>query len=132
LNATVNENGSGVDDRNMAFNEKILPHKGNNIYVGQWDSIKEKMTWQAVEKGAELVDNFSLESPMSCAEVRSSENNTGKKIEVERGPFMLSGSKKEKAAGTQAGKKIRTHGGTTDDNKGAKVRRERGRCKEKL
>jgi hypothetical protein len=78
LKMTVNENVSGGDDSNMAFNEKILPSKGNNIYVGQWDSIKEKMTWQAVEKGAELVDNFSLESPISRVEVRPPEINTEK------------------------------------------------------
>jgi hypothetical protein len=120
LNVTVHENAYGGDDSNMAFNEKILPPKGNNIYAGQWDSIKEKMTWQTVEKGAELVDNFSLESPISRVEARPPEISTDKKIEVEKGPFMFSGSKKEKVAGAQQGKKIKTQGGNIDNIKGAK------------
>ncbi|KAE8076803.1 hypothetical protein FH972_015428 [Carpinus fangiana] len=120
MNVTVNKNASGGDDSNMVFNEKILTPKGSNIYVGQWDSIKEKMTWQAVEKGAEVVGKFNLESSINHVEVRSPKIMTDKKIEVERGPFMSSSLKMEIVAGNHAGKKIKKHGDTKGDNKGAK------------
>jgi hypothetical protein len=38
----------------LANKETISSTKGKNVYIGQWDDIKEKMTWQVMEKGAEV------------------------------------------------------------------------------
>jgi hypothetical protein len=120
MNVTADKNANGGAESNMVYNENILPPKGNNIYVGQWDSIKEKMTWQAVEKEAELVGNLNLESPIHHVEARSPKIKTARKIKVERGPFMSSDLRTEKVAGTQVGKKIRSYGDNSENIRGAK------------
>jgi hypothetical protein len=80
----MNGSASGGEDINMVFHEKILPSKGNNIYVGQWDSIKEKMTWQAVEKGAEMMEKFTMENTINHVEARSPIAITDKQIGLEK------------------------------------------------
>jgi hypothetical protein len=120
MKVTADKNETEGADSNMGFNENISPPKGNNIYVGQWDSIKEKMTWQAVEKGAELVGNLNLESPIHHVEARSPKIKTARKNEVERGPFMSSDPRMENVAGTQVGKKIKSYGDNSENNRGAK------------
>jgi hypothetical protein len=118
--ATINGSVSGGEDSNMVFHEKILPPKGNNIYVGQWDSIKEKMTWQAVEKGAEMMEKLNMENTTNHVVAKSPTAITDKQTGSEKGPIMPSDVKKEKIAGNRAGKKMKTNWGTADDTKGAK------------
>jgi hypothetical protein len=43
-----NQFGAEMPHNNQ--NEEIQPNRGKSIYVGQWDTIKEKMVWQAMEK----------------------------------------------------------------------------------
>jgi hypothetical protein len=46
-------NASFNDSGDMVLNKTISqqgPKKGKSVYVGQWDSIKEKMVWESMEK----------------------------------------------------------------------------------
>jgi hypothetical protein len=52
-NVNEGEGNNGIDK------EKISSPKEKNIYVGEWDNIKEKMTWQAAEKRADVASNFN-------------------------------------------------------------------------
>ena len=38
-----------------SLNEKISANKGKNIYVGQWDTIKEQTVWQDMGKKNDVV-----------------------------------------------------------------------------
>jgi hypothetical protein len=52
-NVNEGEGNNGIDK------EKISSPKEKNINVGEWDNIKEKMTWQAVEKRADVASDFN-------------------------------------------------------------------------
>lgn len=53
---SINEKDFGVMNMSQPSNEHCLGGE-KNIYVGQWDSIKEKMVWATVDKG-EAIDGM--------------------------------------------------------------------------
>jgi hypothetical protein len=46
----LTSNTSHEDTPNSYAEKKTNSHKAKSIYVGQWDSIKEKMVWESMEK----------------------------------------------------------------------------------
>ena len=88
--------GSSVNEGkvcNKDNKEHIPSTDGKNIYVGQWDHIKEKMTWQMVEKGAEVVGNFNIGCSTNHVDVLTSIGKPAKGIETSKGLSTTSNSK---------------------------------------
>jgi hypothetical protein len=89
----------------MENKETISSNKGKNVYIGQWDDIREKMTWQVMEKGndvsgntygvtAEHVDSFSTPDKVvnGGGTMKSSKRKSGKKAIVATGTLSQAGN----------------------------------------
>jgi hypothetical protein len=49
-----------LEEQNMGDNQLEKEKRGSsNVYIGQWDTIKEKMVWNLMEKGQEFVQPVS-------------------------------------------------------------------------
>ena len=69
MNYNINAGGGSQKNKYLVgglhntHNEEIFYNKEKSIYVGQWDTIKEKMVWQAIEKdfdGSVLKSHLSI------------------------------------------------------------------------
>jgi hypothetical protein len=71
------ENGGIVESQDTIFS-----NKGKNVYIGQWDDIREKMTWQVMEKEHEVSGNIygaSTEHVESFSTPKKAANGEGTK-----------------------------------------------------
>jgi hypothetical protein len=97
----------------LANKEKISSTNGKSIYVGQWDHIKEKMTWQAVEKGAEVGGNFNIDCSSNHVEDMYPKVTPAKGLKNNRSHLVSSGSK----TGPGMGKNSQAGGLTPKDQR---------------
>jgi hypothetical protein len=101
INVGAIEGNGGI----MENNETIYSNKGKNVYIGQWDDIREKMTWQVMEKGndvsgnthnatAKHVDSLSTSDKVvnGGGTMTSSKRKSGKKARVATGNLSQAGN----------------------------------------
>lgn len=95
------------------FNKEINSKKGKNVYVGQWDTIKEKMVWDSLDK---INDARIIKEISSCATLAGTATKgvTPRQIEGNDGLFLF-GSKslgpcgrvnESQAVNTRSGKNV--------------------------
>jgi hypothetical protein len=110
-NNFLNIGVSGGKGSQSTIKEKLSSKMEKSIYVGQWDSIKEKMIWQEREKGDEVAGIPKLVNSNSHVE----EFFTLAKPTNEEGP------NKEKRAHKSSGKKTKVSQGRLPQVGGSKV-----------
>jgi hypothetical protein len=110
-NTFLNIGVSGGKGSQSTIKKKLSSKMEKSIYVGQWDSIKEKMIWQEREKGDEVAGIPKLVNSNSHVE----EFFTPAKPTNEEGP------NKEKRAHKSSGKKTKVSQGRLPQAGGSKV-----------